>query len=66
MTSQQLAIIDAAIEVAVFSRTHEYPDWGTPECFAFSTKLDALSSAIQSEYPNFNRNIRPSQPEERG
>ena len=58
MTTKQLAIIDAACEVAAFSKTNEWPEWGTPECFAFSEKLDRLATAIAAEYPAFNRNVR--------
>lgn len=57
MTSQQLQIIDAAIEVATFSRTHTWPKERSPEFHAFAQKLDALSTAIQKEYPKFNRNV---------
>lgn len=58
MTPKQQDIIDAATEVAHFSKTHEWPEWGTPECFAFSEKLDRLATAINAEHPNFNRNVR--------
>lgn len=58
MTTQQLAIIDAAIEVATFSKTNPYPQEGTPRFFEFAEILDALSNAIQAEYPNFSRNVR--------
>jgi hypothetical protein len=58
MTPKQQDIIDAATEVAHFSKTHEWPEWGTPECFAFSEKLDRLATAINAEYPSFNRNVR--------
>jgi hypothetical protein len=58
MTPKQQAIIDAACEVAVFSKTNAYPQEGTPLFFDFAQKLDALATAINAEYPNFNRNVR--------
>ena len=58
MTTKQLAIIDAACEVAAFSKTNAYPQEGTPLFFDFAKKLDALATAINAEYPSFNRNVR--------
>ena len=58
MTTKQLAIIDAACEVAAFSKTNAYPQEGTPLFFDFAQKLDALATAINAAYPNFNRNVR--------
>lgn len=57
MTSAEQAIIDAAIEVSVFSKTQPYPSGGTPKFFAFAQKLDALATAINAAYPNFNHNV---------
>lgn len=57
MTEKQQAIIDAAVEVATFSKTHEWPQNHSPEFFDFANKLDRLATAINAEYPAFNRNI---------
>lgn len=56
-TAKQLAIIDAACEVAAFSKQNAYPQEGTPLFFDFAQKLDALATAINAEYSNFNRNV---------
>lgn len=53
MTTKQLDIIDAACEVAAFSKQNAYPQEGTPLFFDFAQKLDALATAINAEYPNF-------------
>jgi hypothetical protein len=55
-------IEDAAVLVATFSKTHEWPSFGTPEFFEFAQKLDVLSTAITAKYPSFNRNIQWSAP----
>jgi hypothetical protein len=57
MTTKQLAIIDAAIEVAVFSKTHNWPEIYSKEFFELTDKLNQLEIAINAEYPNFNRNV---------
>ena len=53
MTTKQLAIIDAACEVAAFSTQNVYPQEGTPPFFEFAQKLDVLATAIASEYPAY-------------
>lgn len=62
MTSTQQAIIDTAFEVAHFSKTHEFPKDGSEEFFHFATLLDRLATAINAEYPAFNRNIQKPTP----
>lgn len=57
MTSKQIAIIDSAIEVAVFSKTHDWPEQDSKEFFEFAEMLNRLATAINAEYPNFNRNV---------
>jgi len=52
------AIVDAACSVAIFSKTREFPKEGTPSFFEFAQKLDALATAINAKYPDFNRNIQ--------
>jgi len=52
------AIIDAAVEVATFSKTHEWPQNHSPEFSDFANKLDRLATAINAQYPSFNRNIQ--------
>jgi hypothetical protein len=51
-------IVDAAFDVAVFSKLHAWPVEGSPEFFEFAQKLDRLACAIQAAYPMFNRNVR--------
>ena len=63
MNKQTADIIDAAFDVAVFSKTHTYPRDGTSEFFEFADELDALATAINAAYPSFNRNIAASRPE---
>jgi len=58
MDEKTIAIVDAAIDVAHFSKTHAYPAEGTPEFFEFAQKLDALSNAIVARFPAFQRNIQ--------
>jgi hypothetical protein len=58
MTPKEQAIIDAAVEVSVFSKTHSYPAEGTPDFFEFAQKLDVLATAINAAYPSFNRNVQ--------
>lgn len=62
MSPSQQAIIDAACEVAIFSKTHAYPSEGTPEFFEFAQLLDRLATAINAECPVFNRNIQNRKP----
>lgn len=52
------AVIDAAVEVAVFSKTHEWPKEGSPEFFEFAQKLDNLATGINRVFPRFNANIQ--------
>lgn len=52
------AIVDAAFDVAVFSKTNSWPAEGSPEFFAFADKLDRLATALNAAYPGFNRNVR--------
>lgn len=54
---KELSIIDAAVEVATFSKTHEWPQNHSPEFFDFANKLDRLATAINAFYPSFNSNI---------
>lgn len=56
--SKEQGIIDAAVEVAVFSKRNSYPREGTPEFFEYAEKLDALCTAIGAVYPSFNRNVQ--------
>ena len=58
MDEKTIAIIDAAVEVAHFSKTHAYPEEGTPDFFEFAQKLDALSTAITARFPAFQRNVQ--------
>ncbi len=58
MNDQTIAIIDAAVEVAHFSKTHAWPSEGTPEFFEFANKLDALATAITARFPAFQRNVQ--------
>lgn len=58
MDDKTTAIIDAAVEVATYSKTHEWPQNHSPEFFEFSNKLDRLATAINAAYPSFNRNIQ--------
>lgn len=51
-------IVDAACEVATFSKTHEWPAFASPEFFEFAKRLDALATAINTNYPGFNINIQ--------
>jgi len=51
-------IEDAAVAVATFSKTHEWPKEGSPEFFKFAQLLDNLATAINAKYPEFNRNIQ--------
>ena len=57
MSTKEQAIIDAAVAVSVFSKTHAYPTEGAPEWFEFAAKLDALATAINAAFPHFNHNI---------
>lgn len=57
MTTNQQEIIDAAFEVAVFSKTHEWPQFASTEFFEFSQKLDRLHTVLSCEFPAMNRNI---------
>lgn len=57
MTTDQQEIIDAAIDVAIFSKTNEYPKPGTPAFFLFTDKLDRLATKISNAYRVFNRNV---------
>lgn len=59
-TKGQLAIIDAAVAVATFSKTHEWPQNNSPEFFDFSNQLDRMATAINAAYPSFNHNIQLS------
>lgn len=54
----ELLIIDAAVEVAVFSKTHEWPKEMSPDFFKFAQLLDDLATKIQARYPEFNKNVR--------
>lgn len=49
LTSKITSILDAAVDVSCFARDHKYPAENTPE---FSTKLDALRTALRRVYPN--------------
>jgi hypothetical protein len=55
-----IGIVDAAVDVAVFSRTHGYPESGTPDFFRFAELLDKLSTEIAKQYPAFSSNIQLS------
>ncbi len=57
MTTKEQSIIDAAIDVAVFSKTHTWPTEGSPDFFLFAQLLDVLATAINAQLPTFNRNI---------
>ena len=54
------AIIDAAVDVAVFSKTNLWPAESSPEFFEFARRLDVLATAINRRYPHFNANIAKS------
>lgn len=54
---KELFIIDAAVEVAVFSKSHTWPQFGSPDFFAFAQLLDDLAAKIQARYPEFNKNV---------
>lgn len=58
MHDDDQAIIDAAVEVATFSKVHAYPAEGSPAFFEFAEKLDALATAIRKRHPHFDRNVR--------
>ncbi len=58
MDEKTIAIVDAAVEVAYFSKTHAYPKEGTRDFFDFAEKLDALATAITARFPAFQRNIQ--------
>lgn len=58
MDEKTIAIVDAAIEVAHFSKTHEFPKEGSPEFFEFAQKLDVLATAITARFPAFQRNVQ--------
>ena len=60
MTSKEQAIIDAAMEVAVFSSTHAWPSENSPAYFEFAQKLDRLGSMLNAVYPAFRRNVAAS------
>lgn len=55
MDEKTIAIIDAAVEVAHFSKTHEWPKEGSPEFFEFAQKLDVLATAITARFPGATR-----------
>jgi len=57
MTPEQTAIIDAAIDIVVFSKTHEWPPKFSPEFFEFADKLNQLEGAVNTMYPKFGSNI---------
>lgn len=57
MTPAEQSIVNAAVEVSIFSKTHAYPAEGTPGFFEFAHKLDALATAINAAYPHFNHNV---------
>lgn len=50
-------IIDAAVLVAIFSKTHTWPAEGSPEFSEFAQLLDSLATEINRVYPSFNSNI---------
>jgi len=58
MDPKTIAIIDAAVEVAHFSKSHAWPVENSPEFFEFAQKLDALATAITARFPAFQGNIQ--------
>lgn len=58
MNTHDRAVIDAAVEVATFSKTHEWPKEGSPEFFELAQMLDRLATHINAAYPGFNANIQ--------
>ena len=44
-------VLDAAVEVAVFSRDNEYPALGTSKFVEFSGKLETLRNELRKLYP---------------
>ncbi len=50
-------ILEAAFDVAYFSKTHEYPAEGSPAFCEFAQALDRLATAINAAYPRFNSNV---------
>lgn len=50
-------IIDAAVNVAIFAKTHNWPAEASPEFFEFANLLDKMSTEINRVYPSFHANI---------
>lgn len=61
MNEQEQKIIDAAISVSLFSRTHDWPREFSPEWFEYAHKLDLLATELAKLYPSLNR-IHESKP----
>ncbi len=57
-SEKEALIIDAAFDVAVFSKTNTWPKESSPEFFEFAEKLNRLATAINARYPSFNSNIQ--------
>lgn len=44
-------IDDAAVDVVVFAKTHDWPKENTPEFFEFAEMITRLECAIRNKYP---------------
>lgn len=47
-----MPIVDAAVDVSVFAKNHDFPQPLTSEFFEFTDKLHKLEVAIRAAYPN--------------
>ena len=55
---EKLAVIDAALEVLAFVKTHEYPTCPSTSFFKYQALLNNLEVKVSRAYPQFIPNLR--------